>query len=692
MRRARAKAGKSGRGGPRGVNQLQCRSGFIRLAGSMSSCCQCAPSAPPRPGAATGWVRIAFATVVAAQAMIFSLAVNLSPPAGVARLWLHGALAVSAVVVFALVGGPLLRAAAVRRVAFEQLFLLGIFGAFLASLVSTLTGVGHVYYEVVAILLAIYTFGRTLGERRRVAALDAARALGTKFETCDCIALDGTLDAVPVRTIRCGDLVAIAMGGNVPVDGVIIDGAALVDEATLTGEPFPVMRRTGDPVLAGSRLLDGPLRVRSTADGGNRLLDALFARVRVAQSRPCRLQREADRLVAWFLPAVVIVALATFVVWTARVGWTVGLFNALAVILVACPCSMGLATPIGVWSALADLARQGVVAATGDLVERLAAVQQVVFDKTGTLGDEQLELVDFVCAPGVDRERLLAEVSALEAASGHPIARAFRSHAPASSVCAVRNLVGTGIEGRVGDVRICIGNAALLPPESAKDLAGLRAQLRETTPATRELYVLREGVLVGVAGLRERLREASRMVLGELEAAGIPCTVLTGDQSTAAAHGLDNVETGLTPIEKAARVRALSAAGCVLFVGDGVNDAPAMAEAHVSLALATGSPLARDTATGELRDLRAIPAALVRCRATVRTIRRNLRFAAAYNFAGIALAAAGILHPVAAALLMLASSFTVTALALRPTAARDPRLTPPRHPVPLAAAPSPEPA
>jgi hypothetical protein len=135
MRRARAKAGKSGRGGPRGVNQLQCRSGFIRLAGSMSSCCQCAPSAPPRPGAATGWVRIAFATAVAAQAMIFSLAVNLSPPAGVARLWLHGALAVSAVVVFALVGGPLLRAAAVRRIVFEQLFLLGIFGAFFASLV-----------------------------------------------------------------------------------------------------------------------------------------------------------------------------------------------------------------------------------------------------------------------------------------------------------------------------------------------------------------------------------------------------------------------------------------------------------------------------------------------------------------------------------------------------------------------------
>jgi heavy metal translocating P-type ATPase len=638
-------------------------------------------------------VRIAFAAVVAAQSMIFSLAVNLSPPSGATRLWLHGALAASAVGVFALVGGPLLRAALVPRVAFEQLFLLGICGAFFASLVSTLTGVGHVYYEVVAILLAIHTFGRTLGERRRAAALDAARALGAEFATCERVAPDGTLLTVPVKEIRRDDLVAVIAGGNIPVDGVVAEGVALVDEATLTGEPFPVVRRAGDPVLAGSRLLDGPLRVRATVDGGDRLLDALFARVREAQSRPGRLQREADRLVAWFLPAVVAIAIGSFAAWTAHAGWTVGLFNALAVILVACPCSMGLATPVGVWSALADLARHGVVAGTSDLVERLAAVRQVVFDKTGTLGDEQMELVDFVSAPGVDREALLAEVAALEAASDHPIARAFRRSAPAGAAREVRNLPGVGVEGRVGEVRLSVGNSSLLPRDLSRPADELRAQLRAAGPTTPEIYVVRDGALGGIAVLRERLREASRSVLAELEAAGLPCTVLTGDRSSsAAAHGLANVEAGLSPVEKAARVREISAVGRVLFVGDGVNDAPAMAEASASLAIATGSPLARETAMGELRDLRAIPAAIARSRAAVRTIRRNLRFAAAYNGIGITLAAAGILHPVAAALLMLASSFTVTTLALRPAAARDVRLTPRRRPAPLAAIPSPEPA
>ena len=605
-------------------------------------------------------MRVAFAGLVAAQSMIFSLAVNLSPPAGEARIALHSALAASAVVVFLLVGIPLLRTAAGAalrgRIVFEQLFLAGIFGAFAASLQSTLTGTGHIYYEVVAILLAIYTFGGILRENRRNAAMDSARALGREFDTCERVDSAGLVTSVPIRDIARGDIVLVPAGTGISVDGIVIEGAALVGESSLTGEPFPVVKRPGDEVRAGSHSIDAAIRVRVTVAGGARQLDGILSRVAAAQSRPSQIEREADRLVAWFLPAVFAIAAATFCIWTARSGWAAGLFNALAVILVACPCSMGLATPIGIWSAMADLARRGLVATSSDLVERLAAVDAAVFDKTGTLTGDQLELVDFVCAPGIERHALLAEVAAVEAASGHPVARAFRRHASALAARDVRSIPGVGIAGRVGNADLQIGN------DSPGD--GLRSQLRGLDAASHVLGVLRNGAPAGAALLRENLRDHAREVIAALEAAGIPCTILTGDRAAAAAvRELASVRAGLSPLEKTDRMRAISSRA--LFVGDGINDAPAMADAFASLCLASGSGIARDIAMGELRDLRAIPFAIARSRWAIRAIRRNLLLAAGYNFIGIALAAGGVLHPVAAALLMLASSLTVSTLAMR---------------------------
>ncbi|HVE15217.1 MAG TPA: heavy metal translocating P-type ATPase [Chthoniobacterales bacterium] len=587
--------------------------------------------------------------------MIFSLAVNLSPPDGYARMILHTALAVSAMVVFLLVGLPLWHAAmgAARRgrITFEQLFLAGIFGAFAASVQSSLTGTGHVYYEIVSILLAIYTFGRILGERRRHAAMDAARAFGQEFDLAERVSADGGIVSLPVREIRAVDIIHVAAGGGIPIDGIVIEGKALVNEATLTGEPAPVARHPGDFVLAGSRSLDAPLRLRATVAGVDRQIDGLLARVRAAQQNPSHLEREADRIVAWFLSAVFGIAALTFTFWTIHSGWTVGLFNALAVVLVACPCSMGLATPIGIWSAIADLARHGLIAGSSDLIERLGSIEAAVFDKTGTLSGDELELVEFQCEPGVDRELLLAEVAAVEAASQHPIARAFRRQASGTIAEDVSVLPGQGIAGRVNGAILQIGNASLLG----------RAPTEDGSSFT---YVLRNGALAGTARLREHLRDHAAEVIAGLEEAGIPCAVFTGDRLEAAsALGLGQVRAGLSPLEKATHLQDLSHRA--LFVGDGINDAAAMAEAHASLTLVTGSGVAREIAMGELRDLRAIPFAVARSRAAVKAIRQNLIFAAAYNFVGIGLAASGVLHPVAAALLMLASSFTVSYRALR---------------------------
>jgi heavy metal translocating P-type ATPase len=624
----------------------------------MSSCCQCkAPDAGARePVRTLGWMRLAIAGFVAAQSMIFSLAVNISPPAEPARTALHAALALSAVVVFLLLGLPLLRAAwsgARRgRIVFEQLFLVGIFGAFGASLVSTFTGTGHVYYEIVAILLAIHTFGRILGDNRRSAALEAANALGREFDSCERVDAGGRISTVPVRNVRIGDTVLVAAGAAIPVDGTVITGTALVNESALTGEPFPVVKREGDTALAGSHSLDGALRIRVTDT--SRRLDTILSRVATARSHPSRLEREADRLVVWFLPVVLTISTATFVFWTLRSGWVVGLFNALAVVLVACPCSMGLATPIAIWSALADLARRGLVARDSDLVERLAGIDAVFFDKTGTLGQERLDIVDFAAAPGIDRGELLREVASLEAASNHPIALAFRSHATGSDARDVRLIPGVGIAGRVGDTEIQIGNTPP-PDDTLSDL------LRESGAASHMLYIQRNRAPAGIALLRERLRDSSSQTLSALDAAGIPWAVLTGGRDDTL--GLANTHTGLSPEAKIDRMRAFSSRA--LFVGDGINDAPAMAEAHVSLCISGGSAVASEAAMGEVHDLREIPHAIARCRATVRAIRRNLLFAATYNFIGITLAACGLLHPVAAALLMLVSSFTVSWLALR---------------------------
>lgn len=657
-----------------------------KVCGFVMACCSCNSeiSQPVRPEGsccageevdlrAGEWLRLVVAGLVAGQSMIFGLAVNLAPPEGAARWVVHGLLALSAVVVFVLVGLPVLRRSldALRegRVVMEQLFLAGIAGAFFASVHCTLTGTGHVYYEVVAILLAIYKFGQILGEERRRAAVDAARALGVEFARAERIVrADGRRfeEEVPVEEIAVGDVVRVRAGQAIPVDGRVVAGVAFVREAALTGEVFPVVKREGDEVRAGGYSLDQAIEIQSSVAGRGRTLDGLLADVRRAQEQKSRLQTEADRLVAWFLPSVLVISAGTFVLWTWLGGWQTGLFNALAVLVVACPCSMGLATPVGIWAALSSLAGRGLIARKSDLVEALARVDTVVFDKTGTLGEEQLELVDFVTFEGVDREELLGQVAALEAHSQHPIACGFRRAGVAASDT-FRLLPGVGLAGEVDACRIEVGNARLSEDEEGK--VRLRVELRVGTEGSHEVWVRRDGELAGLGVLRERLREGSREALTRLEAMGVRCLVLTGDRAEAAGvHGLSGVEAGLSPSDKAQRVRDLQAEGArVLFVGDGVNDAPAMAVATVSLAMGGGSALAGETAWGWLAgsDPAAVPPALERCRAVLKAIRFNLGFAAAYNVVGITLAASGVLHPVVAALLMLASSLTVTWQALR---------------------------
>lgn len=643
---------------------------------AMSTCCACTNPTPSDDAQRVGeWTRLAIAALVAGQSMIFGLAVNLSPPDPSSRLVIHCVLAASSVVVFLLAGLPILREAwdaALRgRIVIDQLFLAGIAAAFGVSVHSTLTGYGSIYYEVVAILVAISMFGKLVGERRRQAALEAAKALGREFETCERLTCCGGTETVNASTIEIGDKLLVRAGAPVPADGIVLEGTAFVRETALTGEPFPVVKRPGDTVFAGGYSLDGVLTIEATSAGNDRRLDGILATVREAQSRASRLQREADRLVAWFLPSVLAVSAATFAFWTWRESWIVGVFNGLAVVLVACPCSMGLATPVGIWSALAALAKRGIVPRDGDLVEKLSRIDTVVFDKTGTLGEEELERVDFIEAPGVDRAALLKGVARLEASSTHPVAKAFRM--TGVEAVPVTLIAGAGLEGLVDGTAYRIGNKSLVPTGQEALAASLESSLKGE--AAHLVYIVAGGALTGIAALREKLREGAKSTLEELAQLGLRCEIMTGDRpEAAAAHGLPNVHAGLAPADKTRLVRDLEASGRrVLFVGDGVNDAPAMSEATAALAIGSGSALARETATGELAssDLSAVPFAITRCRQAVGAIHTNIRIAACYNIIGISLAACGIIHPVLAAVLMLVSSFTVTwrALALTGNAA-----------------------
>lgn len=340
-----------------------------------------------------GWLKIGAGLAVASQAMVFSLAVNLSE---VDNAWaygvVHGILITAALGSLYFLGGDLVRSAwealRARRISIDLLFLVTLAGALGGSLIGTFTKAGSVYYEVVAVLIVVHTAGKMLGARSRVSALQAVDRTRAKFETCSVVNERGETAETRVKDLKGGEIVRVAPGAAIAVDGEIVSGRGFVQETSMTGEWQPVSRGPGGRVLAGTYSVDGSFEIR--ADGGARRLDAILSAVERARVAPSRLQAQADWLMAWFLPLVVCVSAGTFLWWWFHAPWERALFNSMAVLLVACPCAMGLATPVAVWGGLARLAKLGLVARTGDFLDGLARVDYVCLDKTGTLSGDTL--------------------------------------------------------------------------------------------------------------------------------------------------------------------------------------------------------------------------------------------------------------------------------------------------------------
>ncbi|MBX9578683.1 MAG: HAD-IC family P-type ATPase, partial [Gemmataceae bacterium] len=489
---------------------------------------------------AGGWkldglgVRLGVGVLVAGQGMIFGLALNLHDDVPEAVRWfVQNLLLAGTLLVTALLGGPLLWAAGADlrrgRVTTEALFVVTLVGALAASLWSHLAGRGPIYYEVVSVLLVVYTVGKLVGARARAAAVAGSRAWAGQLDTARLVDRGGQTHVVPVAEVRPGDVAEVYPGESVPVDGVVRAGAGFVSEAPVSGEPFPVVRRPGDRVLAGSASYDATFRVEAKAAGTARQVDRLLAAVEAAREKPASFQGRADRLAAAFLPVVVLTALGTFGYWAfvAGAGWEAGLFNALSVLLVACPCALGLATPVVVWSAVGRLAERGLIVRSGDAVERLAEVDRVLFDKTGTLTDDRFALVDVVVAEGFDRVTVSGWMAAVEAHSSHPVARAFAGLAAGAevTVTAFRAVPGCGVEAEVetpdGWHGIRVGRMGWI--RGGSDLADrLRAD-------GQRVGITIDGRPAAVAVVAERLRDAAPAALAEFGRLGLPVEVLTGD-------------------------------------------------------------------------------------------------------------------------------------------------------------------
>ena len=629
------------------------------------------------------WLRIAIAAVFAGQGMVFSLALNMTPPpfASTAYWVLHGGLIFSALIVLLFLGGPLFRSTfgmlRAWRLSIEGLFTLSLLGAFVGSVVSSFTGVGGVYYEVVSVVVGIYTAGRMLGERSQTKLSLESERLRERYDTARVVDAAGRVQAHPVAAIAVGALVRVDVGEPFTVDGVLTAGVGYVRETALTGEPLPVVRRVGDFVRAGTWSVDGAFELRAERAGGARELDQILETVEAVGGRPSELQTQANRLMQFFLPLVAAVSLLTALYWLWAATWVEAVFNSMAVLLVACPCALGLATPVAIWQGLYHLARMGLVSRDGALIDALARTQQVFFDKTGTLSESSMRLTEQVITNdlAVSRELLLAAVVAVESRIVHPVAQALTGALAIAEAAAIeledwRLLPGQGLAARVRlaghfyDIQV--GEAELCAAEFEPDLAGLTAQLIE--PEGKRCYVFLDGRPVAIFVLRERARAGLARVWQRLQAMQVDASVLTGDP--APQFSLPDsvwIQSGLSAADKAELVCSSVKAGRLpIFVGDGVNDAAAMAEASASIAMGSGAGLTRTTASGQLTSdqIEILPGAIELARSIYQRLRTNLIYAICYNLVGMALAAAGVLHPVAAALIMLISSIMITVRAL----------------------------
>lgn len=581
------------------------------------------------------------------------------------------------------------------------LIALGTGAAWLYSIVATLaptlfppalrdeSGAVAVYFEAAAVITVLVLLGQVLELRAREKTSGAIKALlGLAPKTAVKVKPDGTDETVQVDGIQAGDLLRVRPGEKVPVDGELTEGKGNVDESMVTGEPIPVAKAVGSKVTAGTLNQTGGFVMRAEKVGADTLLSQIVHMVAAAQRSRAPIQRMADQVAGWFVPVVILVAVLTFMAWLAwgpSPAFSFALVAAVAVLIIACPCALGLATPMSIMVGVGKGAQHGVLIRDAEALEKMEKVDTLVVDKTGTLTEGRPKVVHIEAAAGHQAEGVLQKLASVERSSEHPLAMAIVMDAQArklalSPVTDFDSPVGKGVIGRVDGQVIVSGSAKFLDEHGIDSRSLATAAEAQRQKAATVIFVGIGGKLAGFVAIADPIKATTPQALKALQAAGVRVVMLTGDGKTTAEAvgrelGIDEVIAEVFPEDKAAVVKRLQGEGRVVaMAGDGVNDAPALAQATVGVAMGTGTDVAMESAGITLLkgDLMGIVRARTLSQATMRNIRQNLFLSFAYNVAGIPIAA-GVLYPffgillspVVAAAAMALSSVSVIANALR---------------------------
>jgi Cu+-exporting ATPase len=552
------------------------------------------------------------------------------------------------------------------------------------------------YFDTAAAIITLILLGRFLEARARSHTSDAIRKLIGLAPRTARVIRDGVELDIPIEQVIRGDVLRVRSGEKIPVDGLMRDGRSAIDESMITGESMPVGKKPGDEVIGGTLNGSGSFTYEATRVGADTVLAQIVRLVQEAQGSRAPIQRLADTVTGVFVPVVLGLAALTFVVWFAfgpEPAFNMALVNTIAVLIIACPCALGLATPTSIMVGTGKGAENGVLFRNAEALERLHKVRAVVLDKTGTLTEGKPRVTDVVLAVGAPGEdELLALVAAAERGSEHPLGEAIVRHArglglETSVASAFDAVAGEGIRATVDGHEVLVGRPAFL----GLDVSALAEAARQLASSGKTpVYVAVDGRLAGIIAVADTLKAGSAAAVAELHRLGLTVVMLTGDNETtaraiAAEAGVDRVVADVRPDEKAAQVRALQAEGkAVAMVGDGVNDAPALASADVGVAIGTGTDVAIESAAVTLMsgDLRGLVTAIALSRATMRNIKQNLFWAFAYNIIlipvamGVLYPSTGILlDPILAAAAMALSSVTVVSNALRLRRFTPPKLT-----------------
>jgi len=644
------------------------------------------------------WWTLPLSVIVLALAMFGHYLPGVSPTA---RTWIE--LVLSAPVVL-WAGWPFFqRCMASIRSRNPNMFTLigiGVAAAFGYSVVATVApglfpasfremGRVGVYFEAAAVIVSLTLLGQLLELRARSKTGAAIKSLlGLAPKQARRMNEDGSEEDIPLANVHLGDRLRVRPGEKVPVDGEVVEGRSSVDESMLTGEPIPVEKTAGDNVIGATQNGTGALVIRANKIGSDTVLSQIVQMVAHAQRSRAPMQRMADKVAFWFVLAVLAAATATFFVWGVfgpEPSWTFAVLNAVSVLIIACPCALGLATPMSIMVATGRAAKAGVLFRDAEAIERLRTIDTLIVDKTGTLTEGRPAFKEVVAADGFDDDQVLQLAASLDQGSEHPLADAIvaearRRELALDSVEDFDSVTGMGVRGRIHGRALALGNTALMADIGVDSAVHTDTAERLRKQGASAMFLAVDGRLAGVIAVADPIKDSARAALDELRAAGLRIVMATGDgvttaQAVAATLGIDEVHGEVRPQDKADLVTRLKAEGRrVAMAGDGINDAPALAAADVGIAMGTGTDVAMSSAQVTLvrGDLRGILRARAISQATVGNMKQNLTFAFAYNALGVPIAAGALypffgllLSPMIAALAMSLSSVSVVANALR---------------------------